>query len=280
MSEEAFPQPLVWVLVTLKTEGVLSPTIQEAVLQHPNPQFLKTGLRTLMQAEPLSLENVTLMVHHPHPKQLGDAMECLVEHGLYPLYRSTILNHPPPYDFALNLSHLNEVGLLSEQNVAVLDEHAELEDIAFCLGTLNLVGLLNQENFNYITAPAYQPLVVSLIWYLLPPQAIHNHWAQILQVVWHPHPEHALLNLSANILQINPIPAVPEDILNDAQSTHTASVHKSVSNSAKKLAIRYGHALQIPLIMVDIQQYLQSLDATPMHQAAKNALTVSVSKFL
>lgn len=264
---------LVSVLICLKTANLLTPLIQEHVLQHYNPQFLKHALQKLIDAEGLNLENLMLVLHHPSAKGLGDAIECLHDRGLFALYRMNIFTHHQPYDLALALLHLNEVGLLTEQNLAIINAFTHLEDIVFCLATLNSVDMLTQENFDLIVLPEYQPLVESLIWYLLPPHTLQAHWGQILEAIHHQHIEHYLMNLAAEILHIIPVPNELPQMLNDDQSTHTASVHQSVLESVKRLAARYANLLHVPQSMTEIQLYLQSLDDNLIHQAAKNAIT-------
>jgi len=50
---------------------------------------------------------------------------------------------------------------------------------------------------------------------------------------------------------------------NPSQSTHTASVHKSVSASAVRLRNSYGNYLNLEKKIVEIKAYIDGLDASP-----------------
>jgi len=59
---------------------------------------------------------------------------------------------------------------------------------------------------------------------------------------------------------------------NPGQSTHTASVHRSVSKSARKLMGIYGHALNLEAKIAEIKAYINGLDDSQRHSAAKRCI--------
>jgi hypothetical protein len=76
-----------------------------------------------------------------------------------------------------------------------------------------------------------------------------------------------LLNLRAPAAEINRI--------NLPQSTHTASVHASISKSAKKLMVRYGAKLSdtgLEKIITEIEEDVSTLPDSQKNKAAKSCI--------
>jgi hypothetical protein len=136
-----------------------------------------------------------------------------------------------------------------------------------------------------------------IFWFRLMPEHLMNNWSRILTHARQEHPFAALETLSMELLGLvanvneatgagGPIRRGRQFVVrgtttvaaaggnfNPSQSTHTASVHQTVSESASKLMKTYGHLnldSKISEIIIDVRQLD---DSSLAHKAAKRAIT-------
>lgn len=240
------PIELAKALESLNRAGILTQGNRTAVCQHQSPFELATGLLHLHRGEILTQENFTDLCNHREPSILAIALESL--HGaeiLSQSNRSTVCQHQRPYELTTVLSRLHQRGILTQENMTAACDHQHIEVLFFAINMIDAAQNLNQNSF---TELLQRPVLLNQQTYndfwLRSPQFLPNVAGDFDNVFQH------LINLSA---QANPeeairayadqlIAHVPHAfdfngalIINNNQSTHTTSVHASVSVSAIKL---------------------------------------------
>src|ERR1043165_2700535 len=168
-------------------------------------------LKTLHQSKLLTKENFNAVKEHNSPSNLADA-----------------------------LSELKKAHLLTQEYFKVIKEHGNLVSLSSALIAFDRARLLTSENFERLIQPQNNILLTlrmgggDIIWDRIPPHLL-------TQAVFEELIRGALLeNPPAEIEQyINNLLLDNGAEFNDGQSTHTASIHHSVSTSAIKLWDRY-----------------------------------------
>ncbi|PJD96359.1 MAG: hypothetical protein CK423_01425, partial [Legionella sp.] len=151
------------------------------------------------------------------------------------------VNHPDPGSLALALFYLRKASILTQANFTLVANHPDLQRLNSVLFDLTDSRILTQENFAKLTAPNHTVLISEesrrLIWSRIPLALLTQAYFDrlviasedaypivALQIVLY----QILASNLMNVLGVHPGHAV----FNQAQSTHTASVHRSVSESA------------------------------------------------
>ena len=260
----------------------------------------------------MSKEHAHAIAAHSNPYDLAKAMVHLHAAHILEDYRDIIISNPKPADFAQILVSLKEANLLTEQNKNSLAGYLITEEFAYlidhmkqaqCLNQVNFDCVLQLRHFNFLYhlsflthvnhnhgvsyfrdffSPEHRALlnrdIGNIIWTSLTYTSIQQHWNEILIASRQPNPQAALTRLKNQILGIElPVNANPKHThINETQSTHKASVHQSVSESATKLLARYGSALEGEKLGAIIQKIRQWCDSLPagdeVHDAAKRCI--------
>jgi len=150
--------------------------------------------------------------------------------------RALIHEYPKPIPLVDALATLARAMILTQENFERLLGLTSVRELAFLINKFQHARILNQESFEALTQKEYAYLLSSeaarYFWSLIPQDALtHRNFARIRIAALNPHP---LVALTALRLTPKPRVVVP-------QTTHTASVHRSVSVSALKLKQRYWH---------------------------------------
>ncbi|MCD6047921.1 MAG: uncharacterized protein K0S08_1568 [Gammaproteobacteria bacterium] len=172
------------------------------------------------------------------------------------------------------LVNLKRFTLLTVHNINMLAQHP-IRSYQHPIHILTDTRLLTQENLNQLFAIEHAFLLSEtaqdIFWSRIPEHVLtQDVFNQLLQLAQQANPGQLIRHYFNELLRIN------EDTttigLNDRQSTHTASVHRSVSESAKKLSNRY-QSKKPEEIIPEIKTYINSLPKDSLkNQAAKNCI--------
>jgi hypothetical protein len=252
------PEAVAAALKTLALADLLSgesaQVNRDAIAHHINPREVAAALRNLASANLLSGEsaqaNRDAIAHHKYPGEVAAALRNLASANLLSgesaqANRDVIVHHEKSWDAASALTTLASANLLSgEFAQANRDAIAHYSgSTSYALRLLLNSNLLNQYNFNSLMD--YYAILLSDqardIWLRLPRLSADQlrgiftlcgaNGDNIAQG------QHAFQAYVDRILGIN---NRTRGALNSAQSTHTASVHKSVSKSV--IAVKESYA--------------------------------------
>ena len=228
--------------------------------------MLSKILRTLRTAKLLTEDNKALVLSHPFPIPLAQALKVLNQSKILSQELFILMvNHYSPYFLAETLVLLNQSALLNTANRALVSSHPHLYRLLQILSILQTVGLLTDENFNRLVLAEHHALIseeASLaIWASIAPYLTQTHYESLLDAARKDDPIQALNQATERMLK-------PE--LNPAQSTHTASIHRSVSRAVQKLMDSYA-TINLHAELSKIQDFLDSLEDSPKNAAARRA---------
>jgi hypothetical protein len=241
------------------------------ILSYPDPRKAAYALECLDYAEMLTQENFDAVVRlHPDVIAIARAFRSLYAAGgpLTPENKIAILSHPDPMAVAEELKFLHAAKILTPENIAVIQPHSEPGALASATKFLYAAGILTQENFEIIRLHSEKGLVANAllllnaariltqenfsalfesnclliggIWDRIPIYLMTLEvFNELLQRARQVNPEQQILAYVNQLLILNQI-----DVINDIQSTHTESVHQSISESAARLLIRYSQQIK------------------------------------
>ncbi|HCU05651.1 MAG TPA: hypothetical protein DIC51_05110, partial [Coxiellaceae bacterium] len=239
---------------------ILTPENRDAVKNHADPGTVFSALSFLNDAHLLTQENFDAVVRHVSPGAVASAL------------------------LSLKYAHI-----LTQENFDAVKNHVDPDAVARALGDLNDAHILMQANLNALLSPenAYllTPAARDSVWYRIPShlftQPVFN---ELIRCARQPNPEQQVRQYVDQVLGVrrDAAPArlvgIPAPVINhDGQSTHTASVHESVSESATKLWARYRDQLTgsgLDEAVEEVTAVIISLsDADPKTEAAKRCIT-------
>jgi hypothetical protein len=186
-----------------------------------------------------------------------------------------IMRNESPAMAAIALGCLIASELLTPENLELIEDG---DGVIYCIiERLYDDNILTNENLNRLFDFQHEALLTSeaheILWDNLPYDAVRRNFDAILEAATQPNPNEAFQILINQIINENEME--DDDIHLQAQNTHTASVHQSVSESAGRLLDRYNP--NNPVVRANIQHilaFINSLDNTsPIHHAAKRAIT-------
>jgi hypothetical protein len=268
----------------MASENIFTQTNFDAVRR---PEFdLANFLQDIRKAETtyiiprLTSEIFQAIITHPKPGECLIAFCELHKQRMFtPENVAGIKSHLNPLELAEALIALNRNGMLNSENRVAICHHSNPFSTFMVLGD-RLAHIFTPDNFrralvhsNILTSTEFYQV---LSW--LPPhlftQDLFNRMIQIceeangdLQVAING----IVTYINNNILRIN------QEGINPAQSTHTASVHQSVSESAKKLAQYYPQQLNEKTMretLEEVKKWMSSLpDDNEKNRAAKRAIS-------
>ncbi|MDF1683996.1 MAG: hypothetical protein P1U36_04985 [Legionellaceae bacterium] len=272
-----------YVLQFLGATGLLSGEYAQAnlnlVASHHNQSELCQALTSAQKQgflqEEHAQEDLKLIASHQDPSSLVEALGLIQEHAEFNsvdalLSRYEIAEQPQPMCFVPSFIMLHSLGLLDgEQGEAYRARITEpqcsmgFDSLIFSLDEANLL----EEDSADLTRQMQQIMAYSTILFS---DGMHQAWAHIpehlfTQETWNHirqlcranqiNPEAGRVHLERYILHdLLGIEREQDDALNQAQSTHTASVHQTVSDSAKRLSARYG------TVIVDLEDELEKIE--------------------
>lgn len=207
--------------------------------------------------------------------------------------------------FSETLLALEETKLLTQANFDAIKTHSDPNFFSKTLATLRSADLLTQEIFDKIKTYPNPNFIHALSALKSAKLVTHNNFTRLLDLKsdnylfsdgmrdlgWAWIPDHLLTqtvfdqliefsqqpNAERRILRyvnqlINNRPAAG---INNAQSTHTASIHASISVAATKLKNRYGEKLsriRLEEIITEIVSEIDNLPGSLINKAAKNRI--------
>jgi hypothetical protein len=240
-------------LYGLKQAGHLTPENIAAVIAHA-PHNLADALSTLQRAEILTPENIAAVIAHATPNGLAAALRTLQEgRHLTPENRAAVTAHANPRGLVHSLHFLRNAGLLTLENL----------------------GSLSCETSNFLCTDRACQIVFDRIPGHLLTQVVFN---QLIIHAQAANPEQEVRQYVDRLLGVNQHRAggaIAGGAINAMQSTHVASVHKSVSESAKRLFDRYKSHLEgkgLEKNIAIIKDYVLTLSESPKDAAAKRCI--------
>ena len=252
-----------------------------AIKEHKNPSVVAHALSVLNEAKFLTQEHFNAIKEHKNPYHLAVALSALNEAKLLTEeHFNAIKEHEYPYGLAKALSALNKAKLLTEEHFNAIKEHENFYRLSRALSVLKEAELLTSENFERLIQPENNILLTlirigrvtrNIIWNCMPPHLLTQPvFEELIRRA-------SLENPAAEIQQyINLLLGNNDAGINNNQSTHTASIHDSVSTSATKLWSRYRAELlendKVEKIITTIKKDIANLSDTLRGKAIKNCI--------
>lgn len=258
----------------IQEAGILTQANFEHIRQHKNPSYIILSLNSLQKSEILTQENFASVLSHPEPKAVSVMLGLMQAVGIFNQQNlEAVLTHPEPMYIGVSIIFIEGAGILTQQNfevilsppkpnvvkllltLAVLQTliielnidvgdtqvltqekfeaiwlHSEPNDVASSLEDLQATEIENQENVSLLIEHGniLMDEIVETLFLHLSLELLTGVFQRFCQE-----------NQGANVNNLSTISSI-----NDKQSTHTTSVHQSVSESATQLWSQYGSQLQ------------------------------------
>ena len=232
---------------------------RNAVAGHQDPIKVADALKVLNGAGLLTGDtaqaNRNAVAGHQDPWSIVFALNTLNGWGLLTgdtaqANFDALAGHQDPVKITSAFRMLTQAGLLTGDNRNAVARHQDPDSIASVLNALSYAGLLTgdtaQANFN-VAVITHTAIMSCNIWNRIPDrrltQACFHAMTQICEENRDNIPEGQRLFIAyvnREILGIGVPQAGAVRAFNPAQSTHTASVHETVTQSAKNLNAIYG----------------------------------------
>ena len=266
-------------LRSLREANILTQVNVTAVASHANPEAVAEALESLRDANILTEANVTAVASHAKPGAVASVLWSL-RHATILTQASftSVVSHTNPEAVAYALESLSYADILTQDNFTAIASHANPGDVDLALGLLSDADILTEASFTALFQQEHQillnPIIRDIMWVRLGVDDVRDNWGLILEASRNPNPQQALTTLTNQILGIDAANPVNAQI-NDGQSTHTASVHLSVSDSAARLFERYGAQLDgsnLDSIIDKINTWANALPSGGVNDAAKRCV--------
>lgn len=275
-NENAEPYNMAEALNNFYKFGLLQSSYKDYYLdkltEHEHPNDIDLVLQEVYQAgllkngEEQSRTIFDRIINHPKinnlPENISEINRDCHQHLDKQQLLEFFLSHNKPEATQGCLYELNEADLNSSNNVATI---ANIEDrVGACYALHHLRGaqLLTQANFDALTHEDHQTLIDRDWWESIPPYRLTQEvFNDLLQCARQPQPQDVIEQYIDFLIENTPEQA--RQYLNNQQSTHTASVHRTVSQSAQKLYNRYCQNMtrnEFQTIWSNITQWLYELN--------------------
>lgn len=261
---------------------------------------LDLSFQALKRAKIDTKDNLLALLQHSDPYQVSKIFEILVIHGFYtPKLRAAILARTKIKPLLYSISLMEKEKFLSHDLLNLTLAHAEPDDLIYTLNIFKKAGLLNIDNRNrtveltsikpftdivvylinagqllnqtnlnrlfenpgFVIALVNSPIRDNVPTDLLTQTHFDDLFALYMQTIDNPDQAVAAIRnyINNTILRINE----PNQIntVNTHQSTHTASVHESASQSARRLKETYPN-IEIEKCFLEIEIWLHTLDTS------------------
>ena len=271
---------LFFALPYLQRARILNPENFNLVANHANPFSFAYALYDLQESGMLNTDNLDFLIKHANPLELASALVSLKGARLLTLEnQNVVVKHPNPRDLASALTRLDSLaGILNQDSFTIVANQDHPINIAGVLIYLHRAGILNQENQDALIHPNHVQLLgneaLQRVWGQIPSHLLTQaNFQQLLVASRAENPLQELERVTTQIIGVVDVEARPAQVFNDGQSTHRESVHRSVSTSARKLMDNYGRGTNLEAKIKEIKAFVQGLDGSPKHQAAKRCIT-------
>ena len=260
---------------------VINVVFYDLAIGHAKPWIAAQSLCNLNHVGILMPANRDVLVGHPNSFLVAQAICWLADKDLLTQDNlNTVAGHPAPAGIEYLLTNLHQTGILTAENRDSVARYEAPWHLDFVIDLLHQAGILTQDSFTALLNPAHQvllhPHLREIMWDRLAANHLRDNWVRILEAAETQNPEEALRILTTQILGMGEVVGVgvnPGNAqINDRQSTHTASVHRSVSESATRLFERYGaqlDGLNLDTIITTINAWAHALPAGSVNDAAK-----------
>lgn len=261
------PKFIALVLASLNTAGLLEQALAhiQAITSHQDPNIVAWALITLNTAGFLNSEhaqaNLHAMIHHQCPGTVVSALNSLNDQGLLSSEQAqanfqAVTSHQDPTLIARGLTILNTEGLLNEKygqaNRQALVNNPEVVGMLYILQRANLLNLLNDEQKQtyFDEVITHKRILNQINWNHIPLYLLTAvHFTALINLCVH-HQGDIEAGGQAAQDYVDDLIRVPqereENALNQAQSTHTASVHLATDLTAWLLQHRYAELSLTP----------------------------------
>jgi hypothetical protein len=252
------------------------------VVAHQNPYRVAIALDNLNAAGLLTgndaQNNFNTVLSHQNPTEVSIALDDLNAAGLLTgndarANRNAVVAHQNPYSVASALITLNAAGLLTgndaQDNRDAVAAQQDPTVIARALNALNEAGLLrgDQAQANFHNLVVHTPILLHRsiltrfnVWDGMPagrPTRAEFQAIIAIAVQYSDNHDYGIMALERyvfnDILGINNLNVQQQPAFNNSQSTHTASVHQSASESATRLLSKYASKLEGSLLNNHLQ---------------------------
>ncbi len=271
---------LVLPMICLAKYDLLTNEMFRRILSHSHLESLFAAIGALIQSGLLTKQTLTVVMSANDIITMNATLCCLLQSNLLTQdYFDAVWFNQNRISLVFGISLLSTAEILTEDNLNLLLLHADLTMLTLGLMELSEANLLTTDNFNQLLRQEHAILTMDFamngIWGLIPPHVLtQDVFDELCALARGDDNEHQLnLYLARLIAQLPQAQA-----LNDSQSTHTASVHRSVSQSATQLYQRYGHAIEndkLKTILNKIKSEINALQSNDIekkhHDAAKRA---------
>ncbi len=292
---------------TLARDKVLTGELGQAyfkmVMRHSSPKGMAEALEILNSNDLLTNEEgqvfLKVVMAHEEPMGLAQALSVTHKAGLLrgmsgEANYKTVVGHQDHYMLAMALNQLQDAGLLStglgQRNFNIVIGHQHISELAKLLLMLGVGGLFTGETAqSYFDALITHSAILvnndmSVLWGRVTGHLITAPlFARIIEICQENQADLragqlAVWNfINRDVLEVDHY----TEEFNQGQSTHTASVHKSVSESAKKLFNRYKNEIVGDKLGAKIEEIgkviSQMPDDTHEIKAAKRCLECIVA---
>ena len=207
------------------------------------------------------------------------------------------MNHPDYCNSTVNIfNHLYCLDLFDEVHLNFLTDLTSFSTLRDLFHMLTTTGIINNENADFLYHQflplldrlANSEAINSLLFAIGQEHDFQaHHWQEIINMVQVQTPETELHAYVFNLLEHEQdlqLEIFPQDLtieemkFNNSQSTHTASVHRSVSESAKRLKFTYGADIELSKIINEMHEYFEGLERDDFkHAAAYRAFSKIIS---
>ncbi|MGC1853934.1 MAG: hypothetical protein WA659_00950 [Candidatus Aquirickettsiella sp.] len=234
----------VWVLGNAKLLTQTNFDSIKASMEHSN---FSDALLALEEAKLLTQTNFDVIKTHPNPEFFNQALATL---RFTTCLTQTVFNKLKVYP---NSNFIHVLSAIEKAHLRIPDNFNRLLDL--------------DPNSNYLFSDGMKDTGWARIPSHLLTQTVFNQLIEFSQQ----------LNSEQLILRyVNQLINIPAAGINNAQSTHTASIHASISVSATKLKNRYAKKLSsigLEEIVTKIKNDVLDLPDSLINEAAKNCIT-------
>jgi ribosomal protein L12E/L44/L45/RPP1/RPP2 len=265
-------------LTILQQARILTQANFDLVVCHKCTDSLAGALYNLLKAQILTQANFNLIAVHEDYQCLAFAFIYLQNAQILTQANfNLIVAHEVPKYLAEALRLLSLTLMLTRANFELVATHNDTLHLASALFDLRNAQILTQANFTALLAPNHASLITKYasehVWTRIPTHLLTEaNYQRLLTAAEHANPMEELRRVTAEIIDPQQGQAARAALFNQAQSTHTASVHHSVSDSARKLMQSYGEGLKLEAKIAEIKAYVNALPNTVKNEAAKRCM--------
>ncbi|MDX2346653.1 MAG: hypothetical protein QNK11_07285 [Legionella sp.] len=270
------------------------------ILNHEKPQLMLEVLIKALKANILTQKNFNAILQHPNRFEMGFAIELIDAAGLLSGKEKQenfdcILKSSKAQHAAQLLVQADRLGLLNNNdkhlNREIIEKHHHPRGGAYLLSMAQVMGLLltddmTQTFFNQVDQ--YSNILFGDeeglgVWDDFPADLLETHWRGILQLCRanQVNVTAGRVALSRRLNQLIYRTTTQKPAFNAGQSTHTASVHQSVSESAIRLNKLYGDKIDnLQKTLEQIEAWVNSQDGHDVEKRAIQQLVHSSYEFI